>query len=1156
MIKDTNGRKTKLAPASHASERPPVTRSPEATSHRAQPWCALYRWMSLAREIDRLELELVQQGQAFFHVSGAGHEASAALARHLTPADWLHLHYRDKALLLARGVPPGELFLSLLGKENSHSAGRQMSAHFSAPALNVLSMVGPVGNNALQAVGVAAAIKDRPGGPLVVCSLGDGTTQEGEFFEAVAEAVRSELPVLFLIEDNQLAISTKTTGQTFFSLPEGDGRELFGMPIEYIDGSDPRLADARFSQCVETIRKTRGPVVAVLRVARLADHSNADDQCQYRDHDEIADAFATLDPIATLRQQLSDEGMTGAELTLVDELVSQDVADAAREALAATDPEPIFSAKAELPHSLRSRSEYRGNGHARQSTMREAINAVIRARLEADPRVFLYGQDIEDPKGDVFGVTRGLSHDFPERVKNSPLSESTIVGSCIGRAIAGERPVAFIQFADFLPMAANQILSELGSIYWRTQGGWQCPVIVMITCGGYRPGLGPFHAQTLETLAVHTPGIDVCMPASAADAAGLLNAAFDSPRPTMFFYPKSCLNSLDEATSTDVEAQFVPFGKARVVRKGSDISFVTWGNPVVQCGQAADALADAGFSAEVLDLRSLSPWDEEAVLASVEKTRRLVVVHEDNLTCGFGAEVLARVAERSSAAPVMRRVTRPDVYVPYHFESQLEVLPSYRRILETAADMLDLDVTWERPAASESGMVAIPAMGSGPADDAVTLEAIRVRVDDVVVPGQLVAEIETTKSIIEVVSTVSGRIDEILVSEGEMVRVGQPLMMVQTAETDAPRKPATREEPGVPHFRPRNIAATPSPSPRTATSSSGSPGPNGKIQAGNATIVGLSGVTGGRLVSNDELLKHHAGRTSDDIFARTGIESRFWAETDETSLSLALDACRVLIDRTGFDLDQLTLAIACTTTPTQVTPSLACRVLAGLSPSRTDLNIAAYDINAACSGYLYAMQAAWDHLHHQPDGHVLIVTSELLSRMLDVRDFSSAFLFGDAATATLIAGPTATAQSLPRSPGHGKLSYNRPVLSGRAEDGSALSVPLQEQGWIKLKGEAVYDEAVRSMIRIQAQACEEAGVPLESLSHIIPHQANGRILKAVGYLTGRPIFNHMRNLGNTSSSSIPLALRAFLKTAPAGERIGLCTFGGGFTYAAAVAEVE
>ncbi|HVV99019.1 MAG TPA: thiamine pyrophosphate-dependent enzyme [Planctomycetaceae bacterium] len=1107
--------------------------------------------MSTAREIDRVEGELVAQGEAFFHVSGAGHEASAALARHLTPDDWLHVHYRDKALLLARGISPRQFFLSLLGREESHSAGRQMSAHLSAPELHVLSMVGPVGNNALQAVGVAAAIKDQPTRPIVVCSVGDGTTQQGEFFEAVAEAVRCRLPVLFLIEDNKWAISTNSVGQTFFSLPDQAGRELFGTQIRYIDGYDARSADAEFEECVRTLRAERTPIVAVLRVDRLCDHSNADDQTLYRDAGEIAMGWEWHDPVAKLRDQLAQGPDVLAELAAIDQEVVAEVAQAAREALEACDPTPIFTAKAELPESLQLRAEYRGKADAPQLTMREALNQVLKARLKTDPRVFLYGQDIEDPKGDVFGVTRGLSRDYPDRVRNSPLSEATIVGSAIGRALAGQRPVAFLQFADFLPLAANQIVSELGSMFWRTEGGWQCPVIVMITCGGYRPGLGPFHAQTLEALALHTPGIDVVMPSTAADAAGLLNAAFESPRPTLFFYPKSCLNLTAHATSADVQTQHVPLGRARIVRSGGDITFVSWGNPLQQCGQSADALAEIGISAEVIDLRSLSPWDEDAVLQSVEKTRRLIVVHEDNQTCGFGAEVLARVTERARGPVVARRVARPDVYVPFHFASQLEVLPSYRRILETAAELLDLELSWNRPAEHHSGST-IAAVGSGPSDDAVMVVAMHVAVNDDVEAGQVVAEMETAKSVVDVVAPSAGRVQQILVALGETVRVGQPLIALHGSQSGQRRKPLTHEGPGIPVLKRRPTRTSQAKSAAIAECSrNGNP-----RRSAVATIVGLSGVTGGRLVTNEELLKHHSGRTSDDIIARTGIESRFWADEGESVLSMGVDACHVLFDRIGFDIGRLSLAIACTATPTQVTPSLACRVLASLDAEETAREVAAYDLNAACSAYMYALQAAWDHLNHRPDGCVLIVTSELLSRVVDVRDFASAFLFGDAATATLIVGRDVCGELAPRHPEHRSLRLHRPVISGRPENGDILSVPLLQHGMLQLKGETVYDEAVRSMVRIQTSACEAAGIPLESLATIIPHQANGRILKAVNYLTGCSVFNHMRHLGNTSSSSIPLALRSYLTSRSPGEQIGMCAFGGGFTYAAAVGEVE
>jgi 2-oxoisovalerate dehydrogenase E1 component len=281
--------------------------------------------------------------------------------------------------------------------------------------------------------------------------------------------------------------------------------------------------------------------------------------------------------------------------------------------------------------------------------MRDAIRDVLREHLRRDPRVFVYGEDIEDPKGDVFGVTRGLSTEFPLRVCNSPLSESTIVGTCIGRALAGQRPVAMIQFADFLPLAYNQIVNELATIFWRTDGGWNAPVIILAPCGAYRAGLGPNHAQTFDGAMVHTPGLDVLMPSTAADAAGLLHAAFKSERPTLLFYPKALLNDPARATTGDVGQHFVPLGVARRIRTGRDITFVGWGNTLGLCQTAAATLETAGVESEVIDLRSLSPWDERTVLASVEKTARMIVVHEDNHTCGLGGEIMATVAERPAS---------------------------------------------------------------------------------------------------------------------------------------------------------------------------------------------------------------------------------------------------------------------------------------------------------------------------------------------------------------------------------------------------------------------------------------------------------------------------------------------------------------------------
>ena len=433
-----------------------------------ETWLALYKSLVTAREIDRVEREYVRRGLAFFHAAGAGHEASAALGPHLTADDWLHCHYRDKALLVSRGVPIREFFLSLFCKAESHSAGRQMCAHLSARDLNILSIVGPVGNNALQAVGVAMEQRGRAERAIVVCSVGDGTTQQGEFLEAVAEAVRDQLPVLFLIEDNRWSISTPTAGRTFFSRPDGPAAEFYGLPIEKVDGRDAVAAFHAFGEIVSRMRDTRRPGLVWLTVERLADHSNADDQTLYRDAAEFRAALREADPVTNMRSRLVEMGFDAALLRQVEERVAADVAAEAEAAADGRDPQPVYTAKSPLPAGAGDRArESHGEGAGPELTMGAALRATLRHHLRTNERVVLFGGGHRRPQGRRLGVTRGLSTEFPGRVRNSPLSESTIVGVSIGRALAGARPVAFFQFADFLPLAFNQIAAELGSISCR-----------------------------------------------------------------------------------------------------------------------------------------------------------------------------------------------------------------------------------------------------------------------------------------------------------------------------------------------------------------------------------------------------------------------------------------------------------------------------------------------------------------------------------------------------------------------------------------------------------------------------------------------------------------------------------------------------------------
>ena len=499
----------------------------------------LYRCMVMARSIDELERAFCQRGEAFFTIGGAGHGGSAAIAPLLKPYDWLSPHYRDRALILARGVGPEDFFHALFAKDASHHRGRQLPGFFSDPELKILPMPIPVGNGALPSVGVATTLRDN-GDAIVYCGIGDGTSQQGEWMEAVAHAVRERLPVLFVVHDNHYAISTRTPGKTFFSLPHSEATHWLGLPIHRVDGTSLEGCHESLTPIVSAIRETREPALVLLDMERLCDHSNADDQTLYRDDKEL-EAVSTRDPITRLEESLRQRGVAEETLREIREGAKVEVHAAAERSQQSPDPDPEHAPRVKRPIGLIDVPINDAEvAPADVLTMAEAIRETLRHRLDGDPRVILFGEDIEDPKGDVFKVTKTLSTLFPGRVRNSPLSESTILGVSLGQALAGKRPVCFLQFADFFPLVFNQLYSEVASIYWRSAGRYEAPLILMVTCGGYRPGLGPFHAASMEAIAAHIPGIDVLLPSNAADAAGLLNSAFDSGRPTVFFYPKKC----------------------------------------------------------------------------------------------------------------------------------------------------------------------------------------------------------------------------------------------------------------------------------------------------------------------------------------------------------------------------------------------------------------------------------------------------------------------------------------------------------------------------------------------------------------------------------------------------------------------------------------
>ncbi len=1096
-----------------------------------------YRWMWLARRLDELEADLSRRGEAYFHMSCGGHESIAVLAAHLTPDDWLHPHYRDKALLIARGLPVARYLHSLLATELSASRGRDMPPFQNDPALHILSMPTLVGNNALQANGIAAEARGRPGRPLVLCCIGDGGSQQGEVLEAVAEAARARLPVLFIVEDNGLALSTPTAGKTFYDLPSGPAADFWGVPIERIDGHDAVAADAAFARITQAMRQDRAPRVVIFRCERLASHSNSDDQTVYRSPTQLSHARSG-DPLPRLRKWLLENGATEAELVAIEASAEAELQDALKIARATgRDAAPAESSRPLPPETTLLTREYRGEPGAgpRAWTMLESMRETLRARLRADARVSLQGQDIEDPKGDVFGVTRGLSAEFPGRVRNAPLAEATITGMAIGRALAGGRPVAFLQFADFFPVAFNQIYAELAQMYWRSGGRWEAPVIVMAVTGGYRPGLGPCHAQSPEGILAHAPGLDIFMPSNAGDAAGMLNAAFESGRPSVFLYPKNLLNERALGTSPDVERHFVPIGRARIVRGGGDLTLVGWGNTVALCEKAAETLAAAGVECDVLDLRTLAPWDREAVLASVARTGRLIVTHEDMHTCGLGAEIVATVAEQAGRPVSVARVTTPDTFLPYRYETQLETLPSLRSLLTRAAEMLDVELRWEAPPSEEPGRRTVRAIGSSPSDENIRIVQWHVRAGETVRAGDRLASVEADKAAFQIAAPESGTVLELRVPPGEAVRVGEPIAMMKI---EGPSAGTAKTVEYVPVLKKRRRTR------RAAAESA--PAASGPVPV---VLSSITSCLGSREMDNAALLQQFPDWNASDIIQRTGIERRYWIGEKEDVLSLAIRACRELLERERLSIGQMDAIICSTGTPPMMTPSLACQILRALSPEKGDVMVQAWDVNAACTGYLYALQSAWDVLQSKPDARVLVVTAETLSPLLDSKDPGTWFLFGDAATATLVA----------REPGAGAgapVRLRRPVCSARGEEPRVLSVPLMNGGdHVHMEGQQVFRTAVRKMIEMLEGACAGAGLELADLAITIPHQANERIIEAIRQKIGVPperMFNHIRRFGNTSSNTLPLALREVLPDQRPGAHIGLVAFGGGFTFGAAI----
>ena len=688
-----------------------------------------YRLMYLSRRIDDREILLKRQQKIFFQVSGAGHEAlqvGAALA--LRPGyDWFFPYYRDRGLCLALGVTPLEMFLQAVGAgADEASGGRQMPTHWSNRKLNIVSTSSSTATQLLHAVGCAEAgryFSRHPeaaqkaegdyrayhdvtfhGDEVVLACVGEGSTSQGEFWEALNTASNQKLPVIFMIEDNGYAISVPVEVQT----PGGNisrlGANFPNLHMAAIDGTDVEASLRAFQAAAEHCRAGLGPAFVHGHCIRPYSHSLSDDDRLYRSAAE-RESDALRDPLTRMQMRLLREGILSAEkITELEKSLDREASEAADEALKAALPPVEEVTRHVYSEELDSTTVVLGSEQPAEAakgavprTMADLINACMRDEMRRDPRIIVYGEDVADAsreqalrevkgKGGVFKLTAGLQSEFgSERVFNSPLAEANIVGRAVGYAVRGMKPVVEIQFFDYIWPAMHQLRNELPLMRWRSNGAWAAPAVVRVPIGGYLTGGAIYHSQSGESIFTHIPGLRVVFPSNALDANGLLRTAIRCDDPVLFLEHKRLYRESYGRAAYPGPDFAIPFGKASVVRPGKDITLVTYGAIVPRALQAAQmAHRQHGIDVEILDLRTLNPYDWEAIAESVRKTSRVIVAHEDMLSWGYGAEIAARIADElfeDLDAPV-KRVASLDTFVAYQPVLEDAILPQPATILQ------------------------------------------------------------------------------------------------------------------------------------------------------------------------------------------------------------------------------------------------------------------------------------------------------------------------------------------------------------------------------------------------------------------------------------------------------------------------------------------
>ncbi len=652
----------------------------------------VYRIMLSARVLDKKILIMLKQNKGFFHMGCSGHEAAQAAAA-LTingGKDWSYPYYRDGAYTLSLGMTPRDHLLAFLGKEaDPNSGGRQMPMHYSNKSLRIVSQSSATGTQYLQSVGCALTRKLEKNKEVVYVSSGEGTTSQGDFHEALNWACIEKAPVIFHIQDNEYAISTHKSEQTagsVYSLASG----YENLSRYEVDGTNFFETNLAFKQAVERARRGKGPSIIISNVVRLLPHSSSDDQRKYRTPEDL-EKDLQRDPILLFKNNCVNEKIfTENDIVKIEKQVNKQIDEDAIWAEDQDHPD-VDTALNYVYSEENTGTETNLVSKSENIVMVDAINHALHEEMAKNEKMIIYGQDIADPKGGVFTATKGLSSTFGnERVFNSPLAESSIVGTAVGMAVAGYKPVIEIQFADYIWTAMMQIRNEVSVMRYRSNNDWICPLIIRVPVGGYIHG-ALCHSQSIDGYFMHMPGIYIAYPSNAKDAKGLLKMACRMNDPVIFMEHKGLYRQPYAATKEPNEDYLLPFGKANYVAQGEDLTIICWGAMVQKSIEAIHELGLGDNSVEVVDLRTLNPIDYETIEHSLSKTGKILVVYEDNLTNGPGSEICSVITDKYFDlldGPV-RRIASKDSPIPYNWFLEEKVLIQVEDIASAINDLLE-----------------------------------------------------------------------------------------------------------------------------------------------------------------------------------------------------------------------------------------------------------------------------------------------------------------------------------------------------------------------------------------------------------------------------------------------------------------------------------